>query len=129
MKLTVLPLDFWMHHEMYYEDCDVVECEPVYKCDRIFMIGEKWWFEKDGRGFTYKTPKSIKSAIRQTKYRLSVSPESILRDSEVKALETLVHFNKNPELRKHAIIMLTRHEQACSLRETGRSVRKMMLRN
>lgn len=128
MKLTILPLDFWMHHEMYYEDCNVTECESVYGRDRIFMIGDKWWFEKSGRGFTYDTPDGIKKAIRQTKYELSVSFESILRDSEVKVLETLIHFNKNPELRKQAIKMLIRHKQACSLRETGRSVRRMMLR-
>ena len=127
MTLKVLPLDFWMKYADYRDDCDVVPTEPVFHYDAIFMTGNEWWFECGGEAFTYDTPERVIDAIEQTKFRLGIDDEFILRDCEVQALKVLTTFSKDAKLRDQVRKILYRHEQSVQIRDTGRTVRKVGL--
>ena len=126
-RVKVLPTEFWMA-ERYRDDCDVQEIEPVYNQDNQYLFNGRWWFEIEGKAFTYDTEQGRKKGAEQFLYQLSVTDEAILNERELASITTIMRVSRNPVLKREALALLTKHDQAVSLREVRRTVRRHFIR-
>lgn len=120
MRLKVLPLQFFYWDDFLEDDDGLVEIEPRYHRDNEYLLGDFWWFECDGRAFTYKDPRRQQSQRRQFLCSLDISDEDILTARELKAVETILNLTRNPRLKSEALKQWRRHDHAQSLREISR---------
>lgn len=126
-RIKVLPTEFWMAEE-YRDQCDVKEIAPVYHRDNQYLVGDNWWFEIDGKAFTYDTKEQRNSAVKQFKYQLRVTDEAILNQRELEAITTIVRVSRNETLKREARTLLFHHRQAVSLREVRRGTQRHFIR-
>lgn len=120
-RIKVLPTEFWMQ-EGWREDCGVVETAPFFHKDNQYLVGDNWWFEIDGKAFTYRDPKKQRGAVAQFKYQLSVTDEAILDARELAAVNTILQVSRNAQLKREALALWTRHDHAASIRKLKRDM-------
>jgi len=118
-KVKVLQTEFWMI-DGYRDDCNIQEETPVFNRDGQYLMGGVWWFEIDGKAFTYDTPESRKRAVEQFKHQLSINDEVILGDRELAAIDTILRLSRNPAIKAEARKLWFKHDQAVGLRQTRR---------
>lgn len=127
-KLKVRPLEFWQDHDLedLVEDFKEVPADfPLIGRNGYYCLGEAVWFEIDGRGFfPHKYQRNQRASFS---YVLTVNDEAILPDKEVEAMRTVLKTTKNAGVKKSIHAALSLHDQALSLRETGRRARMSMI--
>ena len=81
MKLKVLPLENWMKHKQYREDCNPknikLQLIPEY-IDAIYKYGDMSWFVVDGQAYAYD--------VKQFNYELKLANTKIYSAKEYDAL-------------------------------------------
>ena len=120
-RIKVLPTEFWMQ-EGWREDCGVEEIEPTFHKNNQYLVGDRWWFEIDGKAFTYITDKKRRGAVDMFKYQLEVTDEAILDARELAAVNTILQVSRNAQLKREALALWTRHDHAASIRKLKRDM-------
>lgn len=92
-------------------------------------MGDNWWFEIDGKAFTYRDPKKQRGAVAQFKYQLSVTDEAILDARELAAVNTILQVSRCAALKQAARARLQQHEHAVTLRDVQRTARRFYMRH
>lgn len=127
MNIKVLPLEFWMDEE-YHDGIHLQEITPKFYRDGQYLFNKLWWFESNGRAYTYDTPEGISQAVDMFNHQLSMSLEYMLTDRERVALEQVCKLTVNPSLKREAKAALFRHGLIVQLREVTRGAALYQLR-
>lgn len=126
-RIKVLPTELWMQRG-FREECGVEEIEPKFHKDNQYLVGDDWWFEIEGRAFTYKDAKKRQGAVDQFKYQLSITDEAILDARELDAVTTILKVSRNARLKREAIRLWTQHDHAGSIRKLKRDMARHFMR-
>ena len=127
-KLKVRSLEFWQDHDLedLVDDFEEVPADfQLIGRDGYYCLGEAVWFEIAGRGFfPYRYKRNQRASFS---YVLTVNDEAILPNREVEAMRTVLKTTKIASVKKSIGAALRLHDEALSLRETGRHARMSMI--
>ena len=131
-KLKVKPLEWYMEfepEELAEEGYTPIEEDfELVGRDGYYCRGNDVWFEVDEVGYR-AYPRSTKHMAREYFcYDLTINDEAILPAREVEAMKTVLKTSRDSRVKKAIHECLRKHEDAVSLRETGRNSKLMRIK-